>query len=270
MVQQKMDAFRDFAQQIAGQVVDQMCAEFEREVQTLWNDVLMYRNELDRVSKLLGMQIERENKLHGAIEQMVGFFPNVVNQTQQMTAQRPDSLQLHRLLEEHMGKHAELLNQTVAGMGQASALLQQHAANTAQWKKETLSAESEFQRIEQLLASPPVSSAMPSPLGTTKPNMPVTPRSGSVTFSSVPGSVNIRPPPGSPQSMVVPAFVPPQPGPSMVQTMPIVPGPGQHMPHPAMQSPTSPGARGSPGGFRPQMMPGMFSAPAPGRPPLPQ
>ena len=54
---------------ITGQVVEQMCVEFEREMASMWKDVLMYRDELDRVAQLLGVQLEREKKLHGLLQQ---------------------------------------------------------------------------------------------------------------------------------------------------------------------------------------------------------
>merc|ERR550537_1071531 len=91
MVQQKIQAFRDFAMQIANQVSEQLCNEYEREMSNLWNDVLMYRNELDRVAQLLGTQLEREKKLHGVIEQMVGHTNNVNQHAQSLASQQPGS-----------------------------------------------------------------------------------------------------------------------------------------------------------------------------------
>lgn len=189
MVQQKINAFRDFASQLAAQVTEQLCTEFEREMGAMWNDVLMYRNELDRVAQLLGTQLEREKKLHGVIEQMVGHSANVHQHAQMLAQQKPGSNELHGWLEQVLGQHADLLNQTVAGVGQTSQILQNHAMNAQQMKQETISTENEFMRIIELLRQPPISGAAPAP------TVAVVPQGASVRYS--PGNQGSPPPPGA-------------------------------------------------------------------------
>lgn len=237
MVQQKIQAFRDFAGQLAAQVVEQMCQEFEREVSQLWNDVLMYRGELDRVAQLLGAQLEREKKLHGVIETMVGHSQNVHQQAQFLANQRPGSDQLHQWLEQFMGQHSDIMNQTVAGVGQANQVLLQQAATTSQMKEASITAENEFVRIVNLLRQPAIPEVAPAP-----------------TVARIPGSVNM-PPASAPQ------LGPPMPG-GMYATPP--PTTGQIMPTPGVVTPGPP----SPGQLFgvPQRAPYVVMQAQPGRP----
>jgi len=242
MVQQKIQAFRDFASQLASQVVEQLCVEYEREMSQMWNDLLMYRNELDRVAQLLGSQLEREKKLHGVIEQMVGHSAGVHEQAKYMASQQPqNSGQLHQWLEQFMGQHADILNQTVTGVGQANQVLMGHAANANQMKQEAITAENEFMRIVNLLRQPLVSNAMPAP-----------------TVAAIPGSVKFNqsgmygsPPPSGALT----------PGPPMGPPMGGSPGgfPQQRAPYVVMQAQPQP--RPSAVFQMPGGMPGGMGAP---------
>merc|ERR1740123_3038421 len=136
MVQQNITVFRDYAARLATQLVEQMTAEYAREVQALWNDVLMYRHELERVAALLGSQLEREKKLHGVIEQLMGHST--------MAHQRLSSDQLHQLLDQHLSAQQEALNHTAGHLGHANQAMSQHYANAQQWKEPMISTENEF------------------------------------------------------------------------------------------------------------------------------
>lgn len=190
MTQPRVQAFRDFAGQLAAQVTEQLCVEFEREISVIWNDVLMYRNELDRVAKLLGTQLEREKKLHGVIEEMIGHSTNVNNQAQFLAQQQPGSGHLHQVLEQVLGQHAELMNQTVAGVDQTTQVLSAHASNAHYMKQEAITAENEFVRIVNLLEQPLIPSTVPAP---TKAAVPMNP----LGTASAPGSVKYAPGPAA-------------------------------------------------------------------------
>lgn len=186
MVQQKIEAFRNFASQLASQVVEQLCVEYEREMSQMWNDLLMYRNELDRVAQLLGSQLEREKKLHGVIEQMVGHSAGVHQQAQMMAQQSPGSEQVHQWLDQFMGTHKDIMNQTVAGVGQANQVLAGHAANAGAMKQDAVNTENEFVRIVNLLRQPLVSNATPAPTIAAVPQLGGPPSGGSVRFATPP------------------------------------------------------------------------------------
>lgn len=152
-----MEAFRNFASQLAQQVVDQLCGEFEREVVNLWNDVVMYRTELERVEQLLGSQLEREKKLHGVIENMLSSSGNTAEHIGLLAQQQPGSGDMKKWLDQFMSQHTEILHQTVAGVGQTNQVLSAHAASASQLKNESITAEHEFMRIANLLQQPLVS-----------------------------------------------------------------------------------------------------------------
>jgi len=163
MVQQQIQAFRNFASQLATQVVEQMCTEYEREMSAIWNDACMYRAELERVEQLLGMQLEREKKLHGTIEEMLGHSNHMHEQCKNMASQSPGSDQLKQWVDQFTSQNANHLSQTVAGVSQANQVLNQQAAHANGLKQESISAEHEFVRIANLLKQPLVTSATPSP-----------------------------------------------------------------------------------------------------------
>lgn len=165
MVQQRMMAFRDFAGRLAAQVVEQMCQEFEREVGELWNDVCMYRDELDRVAQLLGGQLEREKQLHNVIEGMVGHGNDMRSKAQYLAQQRTGTDNLHQMLEQHAAHHQNLLSQTLQGVTEGNQVLGAYYQGAQQFKEPLISAENEFIRIVELLKTPPIHGAMPSSTG---------------------------------------------------------------------------------------------------------
>lgn len=164
MVQQKINAYRDFAERFAAQLVESMTAEFAREAGELWNDVCMYRDELDRVAQLLGSQLEREKKLHGVIEQMVGHSQNVQNQAFSLAQRRSPSDQVHQMLEQHMASHNDLMNQTLQGVSEANQALGAYYQGAQQFKEPMVTAENEFMRIVEMLRNPPIHEARGPPM----------------------------------------------------------------------------------------------------------
>lgn len=200
MVAQKIEAFRNFASQLASQVTDQLCHEYEREVSQMWNELVMYRTELERVEQLLGAQLEREKKLHGVIEEMVAHSSNLNDHTNHLATQQPGKNdQLHNFLDHFTGRHSDILQQTLNGVGQANQVLSSQAAHANNMKQESVTAEHEFERIANLLQQPIESIQAPRPLVSTVPS------SGRVVSSPMLGSpMRSMTPPRSPIS---PSFV---------------------------------------------------------------
>lgn len=228
MVQQKVGAFREFSNRLAQQLIDLMCGEFEREVQELWNDVCMYREELNRVAQLLGSQLEREKKLHGVIEQMMGHSANVQSQAEYLAQQRAGPDQIHQILDQYVGHHQNLMNQTIQGVGEANQALMTHYQGTQGMREQAISAENEFMRIVNLLQNPPVHSVPPATMVSPSPG-PMVNGQGSYT----PPSGNVTSSPGPPGAY----------GSGPIQQMPPMQRP------PFAQAPTQPGVRpmGPPG-----------------------
>jgi hypothetical protein len=172
---QKIAAFRNFATQLAGQVVEQLCQEYEREVSVMWNDLVQYRNELGRVAELLGTQLQRERSLHEMLEGMAGHHANIANSAQMAAQQSPNAKHLHAMVDQIMGEHSHHVNSTLQGVSQAHAVAQSHAQNAKQLQEPLISAENEYNRIMNLLSQPMIPTAAPEPVRVQAPMTSRTP-----------------------------------------------------------------------------------------------
>lgn len=191
VIPQKVGAFRDFAMQLAVQVVDQLCVEYEREVSQLYNDCLVYRHELERVAALLGSQLLRERELHNMLEKMADHQGNIASSAQMLAQQSPNSQALHELVDQLVAQHQGILGSTLQGMTQAHSVAHAHAAHAKQLQEPLISAENELVRITQMLQVPMINEVTPAP-----------------TVAQIPGTGVMYP--GQGGSMALPMQGPPQ------------------------------------------------------------
>lgn len=238
-VPQKVTAFRDFASQLAVQVVEQLCTEYEREVSQLWNDCVVYRHELERVAALLGSQLVRERQLHELLEKVADHQSSIASAVQMQAQHSPDSNALHQLVDHIVAQHQGILGNTLQGVSQAHSVTHAHVNQAKQLQDAIGSTESELARIMQLLQQPLVNEVLPQPTVAQIPGTgpPWTPGSGSMALpqpmppQSVPGPSYPAGPYTSP--MVAPSTVRQaasyQPPPVSVQPMAMVP-PTTYMP----------------------------------------
>lgn len=159
----KVGAFREFASQLAVQVVEQLCGEFEREVNILYSDVWTYRVELERVAELLGHQLHRERQLHDMLATVGDVHSSVVAQMENLAQVQPDSKSIHDMIESLQGHQVNIINNGLSGVSEAVTVASGHAAQAKQLKEQSITAEHEFNRILQLLSQPLVPGAMPTP-----------------------------------------------------------------------------------------------------------
>jgi hypothetical protein len=157
----KIAAFREFASTLAGQVVEQLCVEFEREVSVMYNDLLQYRNELGRVAELLGHQLGRERQLHEMLEQMSNHQTSLAQSAQQAAAQQPQSKELHEMVDRMVGGHSQISTTMLQGMSQSHAVTTNNINAAKALQEPMINAENEFNRIMQLLSQPMISMATP-------------------------------------------------------------------------------------------------------------
>jgi len=158
----KVNAFRQFAATIFAQVSDQLCSEFEREVVTLTDDLVMYRTELARRGELLAMQLGREKQLHGMLENIAGNSHSLVANAQDVGKGQPgvDAAkdQMHSMLEQMFGAHQNVVSQTIGHVSEAHLVTNQHLAQAKELHNQALTAENELNRIMAILQQPPISS----------------------------------------------------------------------------------------------------------------
>eukprot|EP00928_Gymnodinium_smaydae_P063879 TRINITY_DN47357_c0_g1_i1.p1 TRINITY_DN47357_c0_g1~~TRINITY_DN47357_c0_g1_i1.p1 ORF type:complete len:288 (+),score=68.17 TRINITY_DN47357_c0_g1_i1:112-864(+) len=171
---QKIMAFREFASSLAAQVVEQLCIEYEREVNTMYQDLVTYRNELGRVAELLGHQLGREKQLHEMLEAMHIHSHAVASQGHQAAAGAADSKDLHNMVDQIAQQHSNISASMLQGMSQAHTVAQTHAMAARQLQEPLINAENEFNRICKLLEQPMISLAAPQPTAAMLPKISIT------------------------------------------------------------------------------------------------
>lgn len=193
--------FRDMFGHFMNQICEVAVQEFEREVSALYNDVMMYRHELTRVADLLGQQLARERQLHGMLEKIAEHQTSIAQSAQYLAQQSPDSAQVHTLVDQTLGQHVGILQQTLSGMSQAQNVISAGAQQAAQLKDQMITADNEFNRIMQLLSQPVVPGAAPLPTVARTPTQGRYQQSPPATVQTALVSGIATPPPASPASI---------------------------------------------------------------------
>jgi hypothetical protein len=198
----KVAAFREFAATLAGQVVEQLCQEFEREVHVIHAELWQYRTELERVAELLGKQLGHTKQLHAMLEATNDVHSSMVAQMEGLKKQEPDSTVIHDLVEQMAGQHTQVMQSQLSGMSAAYQVAGEHMQKSKDLQQQSITAEHEFNRIIQLLQQPLIPGQMPQATMAMIPRVgptPMAPMQGiktSGTFNSTPPMR--QSPPGSP------------------------------------------------------------------------
>jgi len=158
----KIGAFRDFASSLAGQLVEQCCQEFEREVSCMYNDLVIYRAELERLAELLGQQVGREKDLHMRLSQMGELHSSSVQQIESLARQTPDARTLHDLVEQMHSGHLSVTSAHLNGASQSQQAAANHVQQAQQLQQPLITAENEYNRIVQLLSQPLIPGVNPT------------------------------------------------------------------------------------------------------------
>eukprot|EP00929_Paragymnodinium_shiwhaense_P070121 TRINITY_DN35494_c0_g1_i1.p1 TRINITY_DN35494_c0_g1~~TRINITY_DN35494_c0_g1_i1.p1 ORF type:complete len:315 (-),score=71.96 TRINITY_DN35494_c0_g1_i1:31-975(-) len=232
----KVQAFRQFANQLCIQVTEQLCEEFEREVNALTQDVLVYRNEMVRVAELLANQLGRERQLHEMLNSLAGHHANLATQAQQVSANKgPNKEAVHRIVEQMFGETENIINTHTQGWSQASAISQSHMDNAKQLQEPMISAENELGRIMSMLQQQGVSASVSQPAAV-RSSAATPPRPGMTQQPAYPGAaasigrLGMATPPLSPGGR-----------PATSYAMLLGPGPGGSAAIPPQQMSLSPG-----------------------------
>mmetsp|Transcript_21751 Transcript_21751/g.49504 ORF Transcript_21751/g.49504 Transcript_21751/m.49504 type:complete len:249 (+) Transcript_21751:43-789(+) len=190
VVEVKVRAFRDFATSLATQLVEQLCAEFEREVQYLYGDCSAYRGELGRVANLLSDQVQREKVLH----EMMASMQFTMNAALGDSSRAEDMKSPMVAAEQELGRIMQLLSQPMIPEAQETKLL--HGGTT----REEPQAREMAPKLAAPTGVPPVlpqaphitasttsiGTSLASPHRVTVHSAPNTPRSGGYSISAPP------------------------------------------------------------------------------------
>lgn len=163
----KVNAFRQFASQLAAQVTEQLCAEFEREVNLITEELVVYRTELARCGELLAHQLGREKQLHGMLENIAGNTGSLASSAADIgnrhASQETTKAQMHEMVEQMFGHSTSLVNTTMSGVNETHHMAHSHLAQARELQNQSLNAETELNRIMSILGVAPVEAVAPRP-----------------------------------------------------------------------------------------------------------
>lgn len=160
----KGSAFRDFAQGLAMQIVDQLACEFENEVSQWSAETSRLRSELSKAAELMRTCIGREKQLHDMLEELTGQQPTKLSTGHDTPA---NAGELHsgsaRMLSAERSLSAPLVYAAPTAPGcpplissrHAHGVSQMHYAQAKQLLDSIADLENEVNRISFVLATPP-------------------------------------------------------------------------------------------------------------------
>ncbi|CAL1149847.1 unnamed protein product [Cladocopium goreaui] len=167
----KVTAFRQFASNLVTQLMEQLCVEFEREVSTLTEDLVLYQAELARCGELLAHQLGRERQLHGMLENIAGNTGNLAASAGELGKSGSNEAfrrQMHELVEQLFGHSTHLLSNTVNGVNEAHSVAYNHLTLAKELQNHAQNTEQELNRIMSLLGASPVVSTPRSEISQAK------------------------------------------------------------------------------------------------------
>eukprot|EP00435_Cladocopium_sp_Y103_P012619 s1297_g3.t1 len=152
----RVNAFRNFLAQICEQVTASLCAEFEREVIQMSEDIVMYRGELAKCADLLAYQLGKEKQYHNMLENIAGNTTTLIGKSaevgQKHAATEPLREQMQQIMDQLFHTHKE------AQMGHSSLhddhrnLVESHLLTSAQLQNQAEAVQAELDSILRVLS----------------------------------------------------------------------------------------------------------------------
>jgi len=153
----KVVAFRSYCMQL----VDQLCVEFEREVNQMSKDILLYRGELARCADLLAFQLGKEKEYHNMLENIAGNTSMLVGKAaevgQKHGAHDATKQQMHQMLEDMFAGGKGALADNFGGLDEHRQLAEKHLMNSAELQNQSQAVAKELDNIMRTLNEAPVS-----------------------------------------------------------------------------------------------------------------
>eukprot|EP00931_Biecheleriopsis_adriatica_P063089 TRINITY_DN38161_c0_g2_i1.p1 TRINITY_DN38161_c0_g2~~TRINITY_DN38161_c0_g2_i1.p1 ORF type:complete len:334 (+),score=64.69 TRINITY_DN38161_c0_g2_i1:54-1004(+) len=236
----KVNAFRNYCLQIT----EQLCAEFEREVAQLTNDVLRYRAELARCADLLAFQLGKEKQYHVMLENIAGNTSALVGRAsevgQKHHVNEPMKQQMHQMLEQMLQGSTGAFAEGFGNLDECRQMAESHLMTSAQLQNQSEAVQKELSNILETLNMPPVTYSQAPTIRPQTPGLAAHAAPGPGVPVYRPGMLEQTQP-----------GIPPHPG----MSGPLL-QPGQFVQHgmPAQPVASGPGSRMMPG--QPGMLPG--------------
>eukprot|EP00933_Yihiella_yeosuensis_P006829 TRINITY_DN111642_c0_g1_i1.p1 TRINITY_DN111642_c0_g1~~TRINITY_DN111642_c0_g1_i1.p1 ORF type:complete len:271 (-),score=54.85 TRINITY_DN111642_c0_g1_i1:107-919(-) len=191
----KVQQFRQYTNARFAQAAEELCQEFEREVNILTEDLVLCRTELARCADLLASQLGREKELHKMLATIAGNTGSLVASAadigQRHGASESVKVQMHEMVEQLFGHSQSLVQTAIGGVNDHHSIAHTHLLQAKELENKSLSAENELNRILAILRDPTIaglnatggSSMLSAPLPPTSASiyqqMPMEPVAGS-------------------------------------------------------------------------------------------
>lgn len=153
----KVNAFRSYCIQL----VDQLCVEFEREVNQMSKDILLYRGELARCADLLAFQLGKEKEYHNMLENIAGNSSMLVGKAAEVGQKHGQhdatKQQMHQMLEDMFAGGKGALADSFGGLDEHRQLAEKHLMSSAELQNQSQAMAKELDNILRTLNEAPVS-----------------------------------------------------------------------------------------------------------------
>eukprot|EP00435_Cladocopium_sp_Y103_P037702 s102_g10.t1 len=153
----KVNAFRSYCIQL----VDQLCVEFEREVNQMSKDILLYRGELARCADLLAFQLGKEKEYHNMLENIAGNSSMLVGKAAEVGQKHGQhdatKQQMHQMLEDMFAGGKGALADSFGGLDEHRQLAEKHLMSSAELQNQSQAVAKELDNIMRTLNEAPVS-----------------------------------------------------------------------------------------------------------------
>lgn len=153
----KVNAFRSYCIQL----VDQLCVEFEREVNQMSKDILLYRGELARCADLLAFQLGKEKEYHNMLENIAGNSSMLVGKAAEVGQKHGQhdatKQQMHQMLEDMFAGGKGALADSFGGLDEHRQLAEKHLMSSTELQNQSQAVAKELDNILRTLNEAPVS-----------------------------------------------------------------------------------------------------------------
>jgi len=153
----KVNAFRSFCLQMT----EQLCAEFEREVRQMSQDIVRYRGELARCADLLAFQLGKEKTYHNMLENIAGNTSQLFGKSAEIGQKhgQADQMkqQIHDMLDHMLSSGKGGLSENLANLDDHRQMAETHLMTSAELQNQSAAVQHELDNILETLKMPPVS-----------------------------------------------------------------------------------------------------------------
>mmetsp|Transcript_117077 Transcript_117077/g.278109 ORF Transcript_117077/g.278109 Transcript_117077/m.278109 type:complete len:265 (+) Transcript_117077:71-865(+) len=152
------DPFRQFCSEVISNASENLCLQYEREIQQLTTDLVNCRSQLSRCAELLTQQLDKEKTYRDIIQKLSESSLRVL-QAQPPSLDESMKQQMHQMLEAMHVQNASLFEDGFGQLHQHKALAETHLMTSSELQNQGEAVRHELENILAILKEPPVRSA---------------------------------------------------------------------------------------------------------------